>query len=280
VAARLPAAAGENVIETLQVAFAASVAGAAGQLSLSAKSPGLAPVTDIPLIDSGAAPELVSVTVWAVLVLPSNWEPKARLVGDSDTPGAVPVPDSGALCGLSPALSLTCTLAVREPAAAGAKVTLMVQFAPAARLDGHVLVWAKSPLLAPAIAMLPTDSDALPVLVSRIDRAELVSPTCCDPNATLVGDRVTAGACATPLPDSDTFWGLLAALSATWMAAVRPPAAVGANVAEIVQLPLTASVAGAIGQLLASAKSPAFAPVTEMLDTASGAVPEFVRVTV
>jgi hypothetical protein len=51
-------------------------------------------------------------------------------------------------------LSLTESIAVRAAATVGVKVTLMVQFAPAATLVPQVLVCAKSPGLAPAIAIL------------------------------------------------------------------------------------------------------------------------------
>jgi hypothetical protein len=44
--------------------------------------------------------------------------------------------------------------AVLEPVAVGLNVRLMVQFAPAATLVPQVLVCAKSPGLAPVIAML------------------------------------------------------------------------------------------------------------------------------
>ena len=57
------------------------------------------------------------------------------------------------LCGLFPASSVIDTDAVRVPAAVGLKVTLTIQFAPAATLAPQVFVWEKSPLLAPVIAM-------------------------------------------------------------------------------------------------------------------------------
>jgi hypothetical protein len=43
--------------------------------------------------------------------------------------------------------------ALRGPAWLGVKVTLMAQFAPAARLDPHVLLWLKSAALVPVNAM-------------------------------------------------------------------------------------------------------------------------------
>lgn len=95
--------------------------------------------------------------------------PKARLVGFKLTPGAVPVPLRATVCGLPLALSVTEILAVRAPVAVGLKVTLIVQFAPPARvagLMGQVLVWAKSPGLVPLSEMLLMVSAAFPLLVS------------------------------------------------------------------------------------------------------------------
>ena len=65
---------------------------------------------------------------------------------------AVPFPLSGTVCGPTPELSATDSVPVRAPKATGVKVTLMVQFAPAAKVAGlvgqalaPVLVAAKSP---------------------------------------------------------------------------------------------------------------------------------------
>ena len=62
-------------------------------------------------------------------------------------------------------MSVMAMVAARLPAAEGVKVTLMVQLAPAATLDAQLLVWAKSPALAPKTAMLVTLKAALPELV-------------------------------------------------------------------------------------------------------------------
>lgn len=54
-----------------------------------------------------------------------------------------PVPDSGTVCGLLAALSVTTSVPVRAPATVGANVTLMVQVPAAASvagLAGQVLV--------------------------------------------------------------------------------------------------------------------------------------------
>lgn len=88
-AARDPAAPGENVTLTVQLAPAASVEELGGQLSLSVKSPALVPLIAMLLIDSAAVPEFVSVTDWGALVLPTAWDPNDKLDGDNDTAGAV-----------------------------------------------------------------------------------------------------------------------------------------------------------------------------------------------
>jgi len=58
------------------------------------------------------------------------------------------------------------TEAVKAPAAAGLKVTLIVQLAPEATLDPQVLVSAKSLALVPETAMLLTLKAPFPELVS------------------------------------------------------------------------------------------------------------------
>lgn len=240
----------------------------------------MAPLTAIPEIDSAAVPVLVTVTDWAELEVPISWEPKDRLDELSCTDGETPVPESDTLSGLSPALSVTFTVAVRLPVAVGAKLTEMVQLAPAPRLAGHVLVWVKSPGLVPLRAMLLIARAVLPVFVRVTPCAALVVPTSCEPKLSLDGARLTAGASGTPLPDRLTLCGLPVALSATCTEAVRVPAAVGLKVTEIVQLAFTASVAGEWGQLSVSPKSELLAPDTEMPVIDRGAVPELVKVTV
>jgi hypothetical protein len=101
--------------------------------------------------------------------------PKAKLVGERLTAGAVlvPVPERLTVCGLPEALSVRVTAAVRVPLAAGVKATLIVQVAPAAKLDPQLLVSAKLLPLVPETAMLVTLKAALPVLVRVTDCALL-----------------------------------------------------------------------------------------------------------
>lgn len=64
-------------------------------------------------------------------------------------------------------MSVSATAALKEPAAAGVKVTVMVQLPPAATLEPQLLVWAKSPGFAPATARLEMLNAALPELLSE-----------------------------------------------------------------------------------------------------------------
>ncbi len=92
---RAPTAVGANVTLIVQVfdpAVAGNVAGLIGQapapVLVAAKSPEAA----IELIVNALVPVLVRVTVFAALVVVSNWPPKLRLVGANPTPGATAVP--------------------------------------------------------------------------------------------------------------------------------------------------------------------------------------------
>jgi hypothetical protein len=95
---RVPVALGENATLIWQFAPART---APSQVLVCAKSPALAPLTANPEIASTALPELVSVTVCAVLVVPMFWEVNARLEVDRLTPaagrvGAAPPPPHAA----------------------------------------------------------------------------------------------------------------------------------------------------------------------------------------
>ncbi len=87
---------------------------------------------------------------------------------------------------------------------------------------------------------------------------------------------MTAAPGVTPVPLSDTFCGLRAALSPMVRLAPRLPGTVGVKVTLMVHETLVPKLAG---QLLVWGKSPAFVPVTEMLVMLSEAVPLLVSVT-
>jgi hypothetical protein len=199
----------------------------------------------------------------------------------SNAIGTNPVPLSATVWGAPGALSLTEIAAERAPAPVGLKVTEIVQLAPAASVlgaTGHVFVCAKSPAFAPPRPIELIVSAPVPEFVSVTFCAGLVVPINRLPKLRLVGENVTAGDGATPVPLSATACGLPGALSVIVTEAVLVPAAVGVKVAEIVQLAPGASVLGLSGQLLSWTKSPALAPLTPMLVITSGAFPEFTRV--
>lgn len=289
-ALRLPTADGVKVTENEHDAPAASVL---PQVVVRAKSPAFAPVSATLEIDSAAVPEFVSVTDFAELDEPTSCEPKLRLVDDSVTAaadgggaGVVPVPDSDNGCGLPAALSRIDRVAVRPPDADGANVTDTVHEAPAASVlgaVGHVVVRAKSAAFVPASAMLLIVSGPVPVFFTVADCDALVVPTSCEANVRLDGVSETAGPAGggvvlAPVPLSATWCGLPDALSVTLTLAVRVPAAVGVKVVDTAQEAPAASVLGLSGHVVVRAKSPAFAPVSEMPVIVSAALPVFFSV--
>lgn len=95
-----------------------------------------------------APPVLVSVTVWAPLVVPTSCKPKLRLPGDSETAaGVTPVPLRGTLKLVLFALLIT-RLPLRGPVAVGVNEMLNVHAVPPGTPEeGHVFVCAKSPVI-------------------------------------------------------------------------------------------------------------------------------------
>jgi hypothetical protein len=67
-----------------------------------------------------------------VLVVPTGWFPKERLVGERPSTGAVPVPERLTFWGLPEALSEMLRVPLRVPVALGRNVTLIAQLALAA----------------------------------------------------------------------------------------------------------------------------------------------------
>ena len=75
-----------------------------------------------------------------MLGVPTDWLPKARLVGERPSTGPVPVPERLTVCGLPLALSETLSKAARLPLAEGVNVTLIVHLALGASELTQVLV--------------------------------------------------------------------------------------------------------------------------------------------
>src|SRR5215212_11251004 len=87
VAERAPDAVGEKVIDTLQLAPAASVRPEQPSLTC-VKSSGFAPRVAALLMNSGALPVLVMVIDWGALVVPIDCSAKVRELGANLTAGA------------------------------------------------------------------------------------------------------------------------------------------------------------------------------------------------
>ena len=83
---------------------------------------------------------MLKVTLWAALVVPTNWLANVRLAGDSPAAGAIPLPTRATVCGLPLALSVTDRAPVRVPAAVGLKLTLILQLVPAFKLPPQLLL--------------------------------------------------------------------------------------------------------------------------------------------
>lgn len=81
-----------------------------------------------------------SCTVLLPLVVPTTWVPKERLVGESVGAAIAPLPATLTPCGLPAALSVMVSVPFTAPLACGVNVTEMVQFVPAARVAGQLLV--------------------------------------------------------------------------------------------------------------------------------------------
>ena len=186
VAVKLAADAGLKVTEMEQLAPAASEL---PQVLVWAKSAGLVPVMEMPLMESAAEPVFLSVAAWAALVVPLCAE-KLSEAGVSDTAGAgavVPAPVSVAACGEPVALSATESVAEKLVAEAGVKVTEMEQWDPAASELPQVLVWLKSAGFVPAMEMLPIASAAVPLFERVMVCAVALLPTAVLGKASVVG---------------------------------------------------------------------------------------------
>ena len=164
-------------------------------------------------------------------------------------------------------MSVMLSVPLLLPAAAGVKVTLIAQLAPAATVLPQLLVWAKSPFAVTLVKL----SAAPPVLVSATACAALVVPTVWLPKLTLDGDKLTAAG-VFPTPVRLTLCGLPLALSVMLSVPVRVPAAAGVKVTLIAQW---APDATALPQLFVWVKS----PVAVMALMRNAAPPVLVRVT-
>jgi hypothetical protein len=147
---RVPTTAGVKVTEMLQLPPAGMDV---PQLLVSAKSPLLAPLTLMDEMASVPLPVLVRVETCVVLVVPTVWLPKLRIRGEIVTTAPTPTPESGTVWGLPGAFSLTLADPLREPDAFGVNVTVIVQVAPAVRLEPQLFCCEKSLEFGPVTAI-------------------------------------------------------------------------------------------------------------------------------
>ena len=139
-ALQVPVESGRNVTLIVQLAPAFRLA---PQLSVLGNSAASAPVTDRLAMLSVEPPVLVSVIVWAALVVFTIWAENVKLIVERLTAGGVmPLPLSGIECGLPEASLAMETAADLAPEVAGAKATLIVQFALTARVAPQAFVSA------------------------------------------------------------------------------------------------------------------------------------------
>ena len=140
VAVNVPAAFGLNVI-TIPQLF--PIARPVPQVLVSVNAVASVPVKPMLVIARAAVPELVSVMLGAVFVDPTVVELKLSVCADSFATGAgvTPVPCNVTACGEPNALSAKLNHVLSAPIAAGLKITVTVQEAPAATLVPHVFVW-------------------------------------------------------------------------------------------------------------------------------------------
>jgi len=183
-----------------------------------------------------------------------------------------PVPVSGTVCGLSPALSVTDTLALSVPVVAGVNVTTMVQLFFGATEVPQLLVWEKSVGLVPVSTMLLMVMASPPLASVRVMFCGvLLVPTVCAAKVKLVGENDAAVLVPASVTVKVPALVVMVKVAARWLILV------GLKVTLIVQLLLAARDAP---QLLVCEKSPGSAPPMAMLEIVMADVVPLLSVTV
>ena len=212
-AACWPAAVGLKTSEIVQLAAGAT---AAAQLLVNPNSEAFGPPRETEEMCSVALPELLTVSVCDALEVPCVVTGKDGEGGEKVTVGttAMPLPLKARLCGEPEALSETIRLAVRWPAAAGVKTTEIVQLEAGATAVVQLLVKLKSEGLEPLMETEETVRGAFPELMMVNTSGVLGVPWFVEGNVSAVGEKVTAGAAAVPVPVRERNCGVPGALSA------------------------------------------------------------------
>ena len=159
---------------------------------------------------------------------------------------AMPVALNTRVCGESGALSERTRLVLRWPEAVGVKTREMVQLEPGASEAVQLLVKLKSEALGPERVTEEMVKGAFPELMTVSTCGALEVPWVVEGNESEEGERVTAGAAATPVPLRARVCGLPAALSTTARSAVDVPVVVGEKLILTEQLALGARLAGQV----------------------------------
>lgn len=117
------------------------------------------------LRESVAVEPFLTVNDNELLVTPINCAGNVTFEGEKVTIGSTPVPESGTICGLPGALSITCTDADLFPGVDdGVNVTVISQLAPAATEPLQLFEAEKEFALRPVMLTRVTDRLEIPVL--------------------------------------------------------------------------------------------------------------------
>jgi len=183
-----PTLVGLNFTEIVQVALAATVV---QPFTSSTKFD--ASLTVTPLTVRGELPIFVAVTLSAVLVSSTRRSPNPSVAGDTCTPGARPVPESGtAVCPVAASWVMAST-ALLEPELAGVKVRDRAHSAFGSRLV-HVLPASTNCPPPPTTAVDEIVSVASPVFFTATVCGVLVVPTKRLVKLTVLGLTLMTGA--------------------------------------------------------------------------------------
>lgn len=163
-AARAPVAVALKSTFTVQESPGSSEA---PQLFVCGKSPGFAPEIAMLVKVTVAPPRFDTVTGCEAVGCPNTALPKAKDEGETVKSVERPVPVKGMVWGLAGASSVKDKFALREPAAAGVKVSLTVQVAEGARVAAQVFAEiTKSEAFVPVTVIEDMFRAALPVFIS------------------------------------------------------------------------------------------------------------------
>lgn len=225
---------------------------------MTVKSPGLVPTLVIVKV-SGPVPVFARVKFCTAVSDPMVWFPNAIDEGVKLTTGAMPVTERLATCGLPGALSTTLTIPFTVPVVTGVAVTLMVQLAAAAMVEGLIGQLCVSENGLPVVMLLMMAA-APPLLVKVIVEAEEGTPTSWLPKFTVPGPSVICAG-RVPVPESAAVFGEVEALEATDSVPLKAPEATGLKKTVIVQLEEAGKIPLAGQVLLCENEGEPLAPV-------------------